>query len=172
MITNKKTGVKIKEYILIVCVLLFFLLLGYLINSFYFIAGTDIKNIQIGYMLENNIQSKSLELPVPFTLTNNSFITFDNRANFQKNLYNYIFNNSLSDYYEILNNNYYYYDINNYDCKYWAYVNTLYYKMNYKKHNWSMDYITTDNHIFIIIYNNSGYCVLESNNYKCWGEMI
>lgn len=74
----------------------------------------------------------------------------------------------LNEFYLILNESYIY-TSDEYDCKYWTFV-WSYWAWNHRdKYNFKT--ITTNNHIFGMIYNDLGYCILDENNVKCYGDI-
>ena len=71
-------------------------------------------------------------------------------------------NLSLNQFYSILESNFEY-NINTTNCIYWSneYANFA------RANNHSYKYITTENHIFIMIYANSSYCIADQLRLNC-----
>jgi len=123
--------------------------------------GQPLKNITYGSILSGNIGNKNLTLPFPpnTTLYLNSY---DTRYSHEQNLFMGYFGKPFDEFKEILNGQFIYTE--DYDCKYWAYVWTLYWKENKDKYNWKLDYLTTGNHVFVMVYNESGYIILDGDD--------
>lgn len=136
-----------------------------MINSFILALGDEIQNINYAIELQNNINKKNLSLPFPnitnVNLSNSDYKTF---------IYNQNFNKNLTEFHKVLKENYIY-SYNEYDCKYWAFVWTLYFKENKEKYNWRLKYITTQNHIVVMVYNEKGYIVLDGDDIIIMGKI-
>lgn len=126
--------------------------------------GDSIETATQGAMIENYIQENNLILPIPSANENYEFMFNRDEA------YLKYFSKPLPEFHQFLSEHYIY-DVNSYDCKYWSYVWTLYFQMNKDKHNWKFEYIDTENHIFAMVSNSSGYCLLDENNVNCFGNM-
>lgn len=123
------------------------------------IMGQPIKNLNYGIILTNNIEEKNLTLPFP----NISSLDIQFKENGGKmTIFESHFHKDFFEFKEVLNKNYIYSD--DYDCKYWAYVWTLYYKENRLRYNWKLDYIDTQNHVFVMVSNVSGYIILDGDD--------
>lgn len=134
-----------------------------LLSQFILYLGDSINTLSLGVMLRSNVIDNDLNLPYP---------TFNLKLSGYDNIYDYIydnFNTSITSYRSYIERNFIY-EANMYDCKYWSYIHTIYYTVNREKHNYNMKYITTNNHIFVMIYNDSGYCMLEQDLITCFGE--
>lgn len=158
--TKKELKLKLESRLKFVISFLSIIVILLIVNYFIYFMGQPIKNINNVIGLSNNIEDKNLTLPLPFLLSSNSPYMTDNT-------YTYLeyFNLNFEEFKQVLNANYIY--NSDYDCKYWTYVWTLYWKETKDKTNWELDYITTQNHIFVIVSNESGYCVLDGNEQVC-----
>jgi len=56
-----------------------------------------------------------------------------------------------------------------FDCKYWTYVWTVWVLRHQYEYNLDYEYIDTTNHIFIMISDETGYCILDRNFVDCFG---
>lgn len=68
----------------------------------------------------------------------------------------------------------YFYEKNSYDCKYWAFVWAYYYYKNYdsfEEKNIQFQYVQTENHIFVLLSNLKGYCLIDSGAINCFGDI-
>ncbi|MFW6173092.1 MAG: hypothetical protein ACOC5T_05050 [Elusimicrobiota bacterium] len=127
--------------------------------------GTQIENINIGFAIESHIKQNNLSLPLPNVFPVSSS-NFDPATDF----YLEHFNKPIDEFSKTLNE-YYIYEKDTYDCKYWTYVWTLYWKANHQKYDWDLQYGMTKNHIFTIVSNETGYCVFDLNMTDCKGAM-
>ena len=147
---------------LLVVFVLYSLIIGYTIKM-----SQDVEDVIMAVQLTEYIDEKDLMLPIPEFYYEKYFSI--NALNSKGNeIYLNEFSKPLDEYKTFIQNNFLY-DIDSYDCKYWSYVHTLYWKMNKEKYNWKLDYITTDNHVFVMIYNESGYAILDQNNINWYG---
>jgi hypothetical protein len=155
-LTKKKEQFdKIKVYLFIfVLSLTFFILLNFSIVM----IGDEIKNVNYGFSLTSHVKSNNLSLPMPFFA--------GDRLTFYENN----FNKSIYDFQEVVINHYIYND--KFDCKYWSYVWTLWFKENEDKYDLNLKYIDTKNHLFVMIYNDKGYCTLDLFNANCLGDVF
>jgi len=145
-----------KWYMLFMVVVgLFFILLNYTIVM----IGDEIQNVNYAIGLGNHVKDNELNLPLPF-MSDSSL-----------NGYLKTFNQDIHNFKDIIDNNYIY-TLDKYDCKYWSYVWTLWFKNNKDKYNLNIKYITTSNHIFVMVYNDSGYCTLDLFEANCYGKMF
>lgn len=135
-----------------------------IINGFIIFMGSDIQDLNIAYSLEKNIKNNNLSLPLPNVDNYLYFGKFDKSSGLFMNE----FNKPINEFIITLNNSYIY-TLNEYDCKYWSYVWTLYWKQNYKKYNWDLKYITTTNHVFVMVSNETGYIIMDENTIDCRG---
>lgn len=119
------------------------------------IFGDSIKSTSYIYSTENNIKYNNLSLPFP------------NSYNLKSLNVNY-FDKSLQEFHQELIKNYYYDE--NYDCNYWSFVWGLYWKQNKDKYNWSIKFIDTDNHVFVMVYNLTGYCIMDQVELICMSQ--
>jgi len=104
-------------------------------------------------MIEDYVKSNNLNMPFP------NWIHINDNEDI-----NDLFSLGLFEFHEQLELNYIY-DRDSHDCKYWAYVWSNYYKFN--KDEYSLKLITTENHIFAILYNNNMYCIADQNILNC-----
>jgi hypothetical protein len=72
----------------------------------------------------------------------------------------------IDSYHAYLNSNYKYVK-NQTDCKYYSLIWALY----LEKHHIEYKFVTTDNHIFVLAYDDKGLCKLDLNEVQCWGNM-
>jgi len=154
----------LKNYLLIVFSISFIIFSLLLVNVFVLKLGQPIKNVNYGVILQKNINEKNLSLPFP-NLENSLEIGSGN-FDTQTTIYFKYFNKDFVEFQKVIKKKYIYSE-NVYDCKYWAYVWTLYWKENKNKYNWKLDYITTENHIFVMVSNSSGYCLLDGDDINC-----
>lgn len=130
--------------------------------------GKEVDTISKAYVLQDYVTDKNLSLPIPqefkddYIVINQAYDTKENAIYLRE------FSKPIEEYKEFIQRNFMY-DINSYDCKYWSYVHTLYWKMNYEKYDWNIEYIDTKNHIFVMISNSSGYAILDQDNINCYG---
>lgn len=86
----------------------------------------------------------------------------DNKFNLDDGLINYSVM-SPQDFNEYININYVY-TTNELNCKYysllWAYYLSYHSEFTY-------NFITTPNHVFVMFYNESGYCIADGNDLMC-----
>lgn len=159
----------LKNYLKNIAIYGFVFLVAFLVilfvNLFVLKLGTPIKNINYAMILEDNVYSKNLSLPLP-NIYGISTSQFDPASEFYMNN----FDKPISEFHEILNQHYVY-EEGTYDCKYWSYVWTLYWKSNYYKYDWDIEYLSTENHIFVMFSNSSGYIIADENNLNCKGNM-
>lgn len=132
------------------------------------LISKEVRDIAQIHAIENYVDEKNLSLPIP-QLYKDIYPKY-NLGIESKDNYIYLneFSKDLPQYREFIKRNYMY-DIDSYDCKYWSYVHSLYWKANHLKYDWKIDYITTDNHVFVMIYNESGYAILDQNNINWYG---
>lgn len=103
--------------------------------------------------IENYVNDNNLNLPFPNWAelpNNNKYITE-------------LMNKNITDFHNSIQLNYYYDSL--YDCKYWSYVWSNWWK--YHKDEYELKTIKTSNHIFIILSNDSSYCIADQNNLYC-----
>lgn len=151
---NNNKRLRYMYLLLIGVIVTFFVLLNYTIV----LVGDEVKNVNYAVSLTKNVKVNNLTLPMPFLLQD-SLTFYDNN-----------FNKSLYDFQEVVSVYYVYNDL--YDCKYWSYVWSLWFKKNKDKYDLNIKYIDTKNHIFVMIYNDSGYCTLDLQNVNCLGGMF
>ena len=111
-----------------------------------------IETLKNTVMIENYVKSNNLNMPLPNWI----------HINGEEDIIN-LFNLDLIDFHNQIKLNYVYSDA--YDCKYWAYVWSNYYKFNQDKYNLKL--IATDTHIFTILYNDSMYCLADQDILNC-----
>lgn len=154
MNTNKQNLI-----ILLVIVNTLIVLFVFVMGFSYFVSP-HINTLVNGYYLEQNVKDKNLTLPFPNynLLEKGSFY-------YAKNL-NTIFSQNITEFHKNVQNNYVY--NNKYDCKYWAYVWTLYWKNNLRAKDWNLKYMTTKNHIFVMFSKDKEYCVANMHRLDCY----
>jgi hypothetical protein len=131
-----------------------------ILNSSVVYLGQEIKDINQGLAISNHIKKNNLTLPFP----NKNKLEWNNGIyDYNTKIYLETFSKDYEEFRIILNSNYYY-ELGKYDCKYWSYVWTLYWKKNKERYNWKLDFITTENHLFVMVSNESGYIILDGNN--------
>lgn len=131
------------------------------INYVIFVLGDDIKTLNYAYNIENHLNEINATMPFPDS-------GFDiNRAEFDyySDIREYYFTMDFKDFQEIVKLKYEYSDT--YDCKYWTYMWTTYWKYNKDRYDWKIKYIDTDNHVLAMVYNSSSYCMLDQENVDC-----
>lgn len=153
----------LKKYSLYAFVCVLFATFLLLLNSFIVVMGTPIQTLNMGVALESHVKGQNLSLPLP-SVINVSTSQFD--PNTQLYLDN--FDKPLSEFHEVLKKNYKY-EEGTYDCKYWSYVWTLYWKNKKDEYNWNMEYITTENHVLVMVSNETGYCTFDLDMVNCKG---
>lgn len=131
-------------------------------------VGDEVETLSYGIGLQNYVNNNNLSLPIPQEKKDNYF--YLNNLNSKENfIYLNEFSKPLNEYISFIDENFMY-DIESYDCKYWSFVHTLYWKLNKDKYDWKLQYLDTDNHIFVMLYNDSGYAILDQNNLECFGD--
>ena len=136
----------------------------------FFILGDHMKTMEYAYAIENDwIDEKNLTLPIPKDSLDTLFV---NNGIIDKGefVYQQYFYKDVQEYSHFIED-VFIYDVDSYDCKYWTYVHMLYWKANKDVYNWKFEVIDTDNHVFGMIYNDSGYITLDQNNINCYGNM-
>lgn len=126
-------------------------------------VSDDVNNINYALMLQNHVGENNLSLPYPSF--RQEFSGFDKR--FIHKQRKQIMEKNISEFTKIVEKNYEY-EKGTYDCKYWSFVWTNYWKFHKEEYNWDMKYITTDNHIFVMVYNSTSYCTFDENNVNCY----
>lgn len=122
---------------LFVCALLYFVVIS---------TSDELNNIHFGGIAEEHVKKNKLVVPLPNSDQLVEYGAFESR----RDHLDFLGSLSLEDFSNHVNQVYSsHYEVNTYDCKYWAYVWTLYYQEN--KDNWNIKYITTDNHILGIV---------------------
>lgn len=116
--------------------------------------NNELENIKNAYVIEDYVEDQNLRLPFPnwVELGYND----NERINNLMNLDIFEFHSKLVD-------NFIYSEI--YDCKYWSYVWTNYWK--YNKNEYNLKIISTNNHVFVILYNNNMYCIADQDILNC-----
>lgn len=143
--------IKSKRYNKIILIILSLILI--LFYSFYIIISysDSVNNLINAYILEKHVKNNKLNLPFPY---NEGY----NRYNVIK-----LFNKNLTDFYNDLKLNFKY-EQGTYDCKYWSYIWLNWWKFH--KDEYKVKIITLDNHIFVLVYNNNEYIILDENYIK------
>lgn len=122
--------------------------------------NSKLHNIIYTYSLEKYVTENNLIVPFPDFKNSTYYINSD------KPIEDFFKLDFESFTYEI-QRNFIYDDL--YDCKYWTYIWVMYWFYNYEKYNWKLDIETTDNHVYVKVYNESGYCILDQDNVFCLG---
>lgn len=134
---------------------------------FFFLQGSfngSLNQFLISSSLVYNFESKNLShlfLDEDFEKKNILHDYYSNDYEKQQ----YIYDRNIYSFQNLVKLNFRYDSI--YDCKYWSIIWWLYYNENKDKFNWEHKYITTDNHVYNMIYNDSGYCIADQNNLEC-----
>lgn len=138
-----------KEYI--------FLLIIFLLMLISFIVGVGFKEHYEKQIILNELKSN-------FVSKNLSILDepLDINLDYNKKLYES--DKDIYSYSQYIENNYFYDE--NYNCQYYSFIWSLY----AIKHNLDYKFITTDNHIFVLIYNETGYCLADGNNLTCFNQ--
>lgn len=148
---------RVRNYIINVLIILVLLCVPLLTYSGISILGEPVKQIEWGVMLSNHVYSQNLTLPVP---NRNELLITD-----ELDLYLRITDMNIDEYHNFIKENYYYED-GTYDCKYWAYVWTIWFKGN--SDEWDIKYVTTHDHIFVLFHKKGEYCIADLNRLKCY----
>jgi len=127
-------------------------------------VSDEMQNIYYGNMVQSHTKSNNLTFPLP---NDESKILLKSN----ENLIHKYFSMDLYDFDLLLKSKYKYED-ETYDCKYWTYVWLSYTLYNSKKYGWSPKIISTDNHLFVMMYNDKGYCIADLDNLNCFGSII
>lgn len=160
---NKK--LLIRNIIVILFVILLFITITISLNYILLVMGDDLQNLNFAVSIEQKIKKENLSLPMP------NIIDLSTTSNdYRQDFYDENFNKNLSEFYKVLQHHYIY-DVSFYDCNYWSFVWSLYWKEKKDFYNWKIKYIYTDNHIFIMVFNESGYIIMDENNLLCIGNM-
>ena len=104
-------------------------------------------------LIEKYVKTNNLTLPFP------NYIELPNNEEYILN----IMNQSIFEFKHTIENNYVYSEL--YDCKYWTYVWTNYWKFH--KSEYDLQVIKTDEHIFAILSNENIYCIADQMNLNC-----
>lgn len=137
----------------IMLVITFFILLNYVM----IFASHYVININYAIQLNSHVKDNNLSLPIPMIPLN----YYNNvKVSPAYDFYTENFNQSVKNFHDnVIKKHYMYNEL--YDCKYWSYVWTLYWMMNEDKYNWNIKYLSTDNHVFVMVYNDSGYIIMD-----------
>lgn len=144
-------------------VIMFITLLSIIIVGINYIAfnlGDEYKNIVYTYQIENILKEKNVDMPMPEYVKMDPYQSFD-AGEFYANKSVAEFGSEVERYF-VYNETY--------DCKYWTYNWAKWWTHNKDRLNLKMKYVTTDNHMFLMVYNESGYCTLDQDEYKCLWE--
>lgn len=162
MVTKRMTDI-MHTGILVVTGIVFTVLFLGILNMGFVELGQEVTDVNQAIALEHHVKSHNLSVPFPDTFAPNQVSL--------KQYYRKTFSQDLSDFHETLSKAYRY-ENGTYDCKYWSYVWTLYHKENKDRYGWNIDYITTDNHVFVMTYNETGYCIMDQNRLDCTPGMM
>lgn len=137
---------------LVLCLPVFFF---FGLNMVIFEHGDKINNLNYGYMIEEHVKKNKLNMPFP------NYINLDGDLQ----TLNTMHQDFDAFYFDLVKN--YKYTVNEYDCKYWTYVWLNYYIYNKDRYNWEVKLINTNNHIYLMVYNDSQYCTLDQIDRNC-----
>lgn len=112
--------------------------------------SNDFNNVVYAYILEKHVRDNNLKLPFP-DVDNNYY-------NRQKIIE--LFNKDINTFYNELQLNFKY-ERGTYDCKYWTYIWLNWWK--YHSNDYKVKIINTDNHIFLILYNDKEYIIIDQD---------
>jgi hypothetical protein len=154
-----------KKFKLMIALVIGLILGYYLVISIFqglFILGKPINMLETGIMLQNYVSKNNLSLPFPSShdLEKSYLLTSQDIIN------NNVVNKTPREFNQNIKKEYIY-NSSSYNCKYWSYVWTLYYRFNHEKYNLHINYFTTNNHVFVILYNESMYCTADENLLNC-----
>ena len=136
-----------------------------ILNYSILFLSKPVSNINYAMALEKYVKSNNLELPLPNVTYIGDFTTLPPEQAF----YLGNFNKDVYEFQEIVKRHYIYNEL--YDCKYWTYVWLLYWKNVRHKYNWDMQIMTTPNHIYLKVYNETGYCILDQTEVFCLSSL-
>lgn len=146
---------KLLEYFLYFGAFIAMFSVFFIIVSAIVILGDEFETISTFIIIENHLESKNVSLPFPNFDTNH---IMNNEPEYYLGL-------PLGEFHEEVKKRFVYDE--NYDCKYWSYVWTLYWQENKDKYNWRLKTIDTDNHVFVMFYNETSYCTADQTNLNC-----
>jgi hypothetical protein len=152
-----------KSYMISIMVMSFLVCFFFCLNYIILVLSDDIQNINYVIALESNVNNNNLTLPYPNF--NQDLIGYQSVKDYMRDAYE---NKSVAEYMDFISEIYFYDE--RYDCKYWAFVHSQYFVIVKDKYNYNLKYITTRNHIFVMLYNETGYCILDGKEYLCLEE--
>lgn len=158
---------KVNTFIFGLAIFIFLsLILGSLANYFILKTSDSIVTINYVYQQEHMIEKHNLSFPFP---NNEDIIKRNILVSNDEQLRQFLFNLPLQQFHqEVINN--YHYEPFFYDCNYWAYLWSAYVLSSQDINNLQVKIIDTDNHVFAMAYNESGYCIMDGSNLEClWG---
>lgn len=137
------------KYVLIIALQLFLFTL--LFQSV--IYSDKINTIVNVGLIEKHVEDNNLNMPFP------NWIEY---PGYEKQVNN-LMNKNISEFHYELIDNYKYNE--DYDCKYWTYVWTNYWKFHQDEYD--LQVIKTDKHIFAVLSNKDIYCIADQINLIC-----
>jgi len=141
---------------LMIVVMMLLVITVFLTFHIFFIAISDnYQTLVYGVQVQNHVNDNDLSMPFP----SNPIV--DDKLDYID-----IMEQDLDNFHQDVKE-YYYYDNDSYNCQYWAYVWLNWWKYNKDEYNLKIKTINTDNHIFVMVYNDSGYCMLDGNDKHC-----
>lgn len=161
---SDKMRSSIQGYLTLILVIMVIVLFFLCANILLMTMGDEFQNINYAVGLENNINDKNLTIPYPSF--NVELIGYKSVTDEVAEL----FGKPIEEYMEFIQEVYYYNE--SYDCKYWAYIHSLYFVVVKDTYDYKLKYIATPNHIFVMLYNESGYCILDGDEYVCLMQEI
>lgn len=153
---------RIRGYMALIFVIAFISCFLLCTNFLLMTLGDELQNINYAVGLENNVKNKNLVLPYPDF--NQELIGYKSFIDETTEL----FDKPINEYMDFIKEVYVYNET--YDCKYWAYIHSLYFVVVRETYDYKLKYITTPNHIFVMLYNETGYCILDGDEYICLYE--
>lgn len=155
---SQKINVLLRLYIVPLLAGLLFLFIVFAFTvAFSVKVAPEVSNIMYAKGLQDIIiEDKNLSLPFPNSRDNPSLNSNLTHVDY-----------TLDEMHAMIKQNYVY-DKNSYDCKYWAYVWSIWWAENQYRHNFKIDYITTDNHVMVMFSNDSKICIANGQILDCY----
>lgn len=142
-----------RTFLGVICIVIF--------CSLIIIIGDGVQTLVYGITLQHHVLGKNLSLPFPDSYERNLY-----KTNYKDRDSDLIYSQSLEEFAYTVNDHYYYSD--DYNCKYWSFVWTLYWQAHRSENNWELEYITANNHVFVMVYNESQYCTMDQTEVRCF----
>lgn len=150
----KTAGLSILTFILFVC-----------FCTLSIIIGDGINTLSHGIIINNHVNGNNLSVPLPNTDTRTSYVPYKHIREVEYEKYIHL---PLENFTKVIQENYYYDDM--YNCQYWSFIWTLYWQEHRNETKWKLEYVDTDNHVFVMVYNDTGYCILDQTEVNCLYE--